>query len=49
MTVLDLVLYLAGVICFVLAAINVTTRPNLIGLGLACVFAVPLIHTIAAL
>ena len=34
---LNLILLLAGFILFVLAAVNVASRVNLIGAGLACV------------
>lgn len=43
MNTLDIILLLAGVICFVLAAARVQWRVELVALGLALCFAVPLI------
>lgn len=43
-----LVLLLAGAICFLLAAFNAVTKPNLIGLGLLCWILVPLVDAVRA-
>lgn len=42
----DLILYLAALICFILAALGIPSRVNLIAIGLACWVAVPLIATL---
>lgn len=43
MRTLDIILYVVAVVCFVLAAVNVSARINLIAAGLLAVVLVPLI------
>lgn len=45
MATIDFILYLIGFILFVLAALGVVSRINLIAAGLACWILVPLLET----
>lgn len=49
MHTLDLILYVAALVMFLLAAFNVPARINLIALGLACWVLVPLLDTFHSL
>lgn len=46
---LELICYLAAVVLFVAAALNVAVRINLLALGLAFAFVPPLVHAMQAL
>lgn len=49
MDVVNLLLLLAGCICFAIATLSAPARFNLVALGLMCWILVPLIHAIRAL
>lgn len=48
MNLFDLIVLIAAFVCFALAAFNVSTRINLVALGLAFWVLLPLVHAVRA-